>query len=143
MVSLSTLGITNTRAIDRVVKTLNTSKYNHATRGGMPTDYTFSSSDICHLNIHSEWTGETHGVVDDNVIPLNAISLSQELDAGSYFFYVKCEKNKDCIKVSGENTGEKYSYMYPQSFIYGGKSEKSYQFLKNLIKQAIAECKSK
>ena len=105
----------------------------------MPTDHKYTIKDKCHLLMHSEWYGNTHGLIEDKLIPLNDINILKEIDNDSFFLYIKC-KNNDCIKIDSDNTGEISHTMFMQTFIYAGKTEKSFINLKQLFGRAIKNC---
>ncbi|MCW8987430.1 MAG: hypothetical protein OQK75_07125, partial [Gammaproteobacteria bacterium] len=122
-----------------IIKMLNSREYNHDKRGNMPTDYKYTFKDKCHLSIHSEWYGKTHGLIEDKLIPLKDINIFQETNNDSYFLYLKCKKN-DCIKIDSDNTGEMSHTMFVQTFIYAGKTKESFIKIKQLFNRAINSC---
>ena len=125
---------------DQILNLLNSSEYNHDKRGGMPTDYNYSFRDKCHFLVHSEWYGKLHGDIADTLIPMVGIEIKKEIEDGSYFLYVMCKSNKECIEIKGNNTGDPYQYMFIQAFVYAGRSEQSYNKIKGMFEKVIFEC---
>lgn len=128
---------------DQILKLLNSSEYNNARRGAMPTDYKYSFQDKCHFLVHSEWYGKLHADIADILIPMAAIKIEKEIENGSYFLFITCKDQNKCIKIKGENTGDPYQYIFVQAFIYAGRSEQSYNKIKGMFEKVISECSEK
>jgi len=64
--------------------------------------YNFKSK--CIFSIHSEWYGKSHAEIVDSDILLDEVFIEKAEEYNSYILVLKCNDNKKCIKISGENT---------------------------------------
>lgn len=119
---------------------LNSDLLNNDDRGGMPTDYEYAFPDSCNFKAHSEWYGETHGQIQDAVVPLSDIALSRESEGESLYLYFQCKGGADCISIVGDNSGESYRYGHPYLLVFAGRTDQSYRDLKTRFDLLISRC---
>lgn len=125
---------------NEILGIMNTVDILQDSRGGMPTGYEYSFLDECRFKVHSEWYGQTHAVIDDEVIPLREVKISKLEEERKYYLFFKCSGAEKCIHVKGENTGDHHNYMSVQSIVPGGSSEEVFVLLKRNFERLIFLC---
>ena len=126
--------------VDAILGTMNKDEILKDSRGGMPTEYEYSFIDECHFNVHSEWYGQTHGIIDDEIIPLGEVKIEKLQEEGKYYLFFQCFKGGKCISVKGENTGDPHDYMFIQSIVPAGSSLKIFTQLKSYFEKLSSLC---
>jgi hypothetical protein len=110
-------------------------------RGGtMPTAFGYSFIDECHFKVHSEWYGETHGVIDDEIVPLGEVRTEKLMEGGKYYLFFRCREGSKCVSVKGENTGDPHDYLFVQSIVPAGGDPDISSELKGRFEELSLRC---
>jgi hypothetical protein len=128
------------KVVDVILERMNTDEILNDSRGAMPSEYKYSFVDGCHFKVHSEWYGQTHGIIDDEIIPLGEVKIEKLREDGKYYLFFKCLEDEKCIPFKGDNTGEPYGGMRIESIVPAGSSLNIFNQLKGYFEKLSLLC---
>ncbi len=128
--------------IDAILEKMKIEEILNDNRGSMPTEYKYSFIDECHFKVHSEWYGQTHGVIEDEIIPPGEVRIIKYREDGKYYLFFKCREGKKCISIKGDNTGEPYGGMRIESIVPAGSSLDIFNQLRNYFERLSPLCEA-
>ncbi len=125
-----------------LLQILNSPDFSRKNENGSQTHDTYRFIDRCTFAQHTQWTSLTHADISDAVVSLNEVYAETETSENDLYLILKCNNGRECVAISGENTGEAYTSTFPYLLIDEGTGAAAADLekLNALFHEAIFQC---